>query len=240
MLCLLQQEGHYVFIATGRPYAFLDKHILEFGFDGYILMNGPQVIINDQMIHSKPMDNQFMRKLVEMFENKGIQYVLEDDKHCYLDEKSKDFYSFYERINIPRDCFKCKYDAKQLDVYKVEVFCPSEDILNECIEFIKQYPEYGYFHSIHCTHLELYFKESHKASGILKVLEYLNIPIENSYAFGDGVNDIEMLSTVGCGIAMGNASDEVKKYAKKVTDTVCNDSVAVGVEKYILNCMTNC
>lgn len=137
MLCLLQQEGHYVFIATGRPYAFLDKHILEFGFDGYILMNGPQVIINDQMIHSKPMDNQFMRKLVEMFENKGIQYVLEDDKHCYLDEKSKDFYSFYERINIPRDCFKCKYDAKQLDVYKVEVFCPSEDILNECIEFIK-------------------------------------------------------------------------------------------------------
>ena len=43
-----------------------------------------------------------------------------------------------------------------------------------------------------------------------------------------------MLSTVGCGIAMGNASDEVKKYAKEITDTVFNDGVAVGIEKFIL------
>ena len=33
----LQQEGHYAFIATGRPYAFLSEAILSFGFDGYIL-----------------------------------------------------------------------------------------------------------------------------------------------------------------------------------------------------------
>ena len=44
-----------------------------------------------------------------------------------------------------------------------------------------------------------------------------------------------MLSTVGCGIAMGNADDDVKKYAKEITDTVHNDGVAVGIEKYILS-----
>ena len=66
-------------------------------------------------------------------------------------------------------------------------------------------------------------------------MDHLNIPIENSYAFGDGKNDIEMLSTVGCGIAMGNADDDVKKYAKEVTDTVHNDGVAVGIEKYIIS-----
>lgn len=44
-----------------------------------------------------------------------------------------------------------------------------------------------------------------------------------------------MLSTVGCGIAMGNADDDVKKYAKEVTDTVHNDGVAFGIEKYILS-----
>ena len=43
-----------------------------------------------------------------------------------------------------------------------------------------------------------------------------------------------MLSTVGCGIAMGNASDEVKGYAKKVTDTVHNDGIALGIEEFIL------
>ena len=44
-----------------------------------------------------------------------------------------------------------------------------------------------------------------------------------------------MLETVGYGIAMGNATDEVKQYAKAVTDTVHNDGVAIGIEKYILN-----
>ena len=33
---------------------------------------------------------------------------------------------------------------------------------------------------------------------------------------------------------MGNACDEVKKYAKKITDTVHNDGVAVGIEKYVI------
>ena len=42
-----------------------------------------------------------------------------------------------------------------------------------------------------------------------------------------------MLSTVGCGIAMGNANDEVKKHSNKITDTVQNDGVAKGIEQYV-------
>ena len=73
-----------------------------------------------------------------------------------------------------------------------------------------------------------------KGDAILQVAERLGVPPENTYAFGDGKNDIEMLSTVGCGIAMGNACNEVKSCANKVTDTVNNDGVAVGIENYIL------
>ena len=51
-------------------------------------------------------------------------------------------------------------------------------------------------------------------------------------------NDIEMLSTVGCGIATGNADDEVKEYANKVTETADNDADAVGIKKFIFN--TSC
>lgn len=83
--------------------------------------------------------------------------------------------------------------------------------------------------------LEIYLKERDKAAGILEALSYLNIPIEQTYAFGDGTNDIEMLETIGCGIAMGNASDEVKKYANVITGTITNDWVSIGIEKYILN-----
>ncbi|MGX4600004.1 HAD family hydrolase [Faecalimicrobium sp. JNUCC 81] len=45
---------------------------------------------------------------------------------------------------------------------------------------------------------------------------------------------VEMLSTVECSIDMGNTSDEVKGYAKKVTKTVHNDGIAFGIENFIL------
>ena len=52
-------------------------------------------------------------------------------------------------------------------------------------------------------------------------------------AFGDGGNDIQMLSHVGLGVAMGNARDEVKKYAKYVTSDVDNDGISRALDKFI-------
>lgn len=49
------------------------------------------------------------------------------------------------------------------------------------------------------------------------------------YAFDEGTNDIEMLETVGYGIAMGNESDEVRKYANVITETVTNDGGLSGL-----------
>ena len=59
----------------------------------------------------------------------------------------------------------------------------------------------------------------------------LNIPKENTYAFGDGENDIEMFHLVGTSIAMGNADVEVKKHASTVTLTVDEDGIADFFEK---------
>ena len=58
-----------------------------------------------------------------------------------------------------------------------------------------------------------------------KMLEHFQIGLDECMAFGDGGNDIQMLSHVGIGIAMGNASDEVKKYADYITDSVDEDGV---------------
>lgn len=59
----------------------------------------------------------------------------------------------------------------------------------------------------------------------------LNILKENTYAFGDGENDIEMFHLVGTSIAMGNADVEVKKHASTVTLTVDEDGIADFFEK---------
>ena len=73
-----------------------------------------------------------------------------------------------------------------------------------------------------------------KADGIVKALNHIGVDIKNAYAFGDGFNDAEMLERVGTGIAMGTASDDLKRRAKFVVPSVLDDGVAVGIEQYIL------
>ena len=51
-------------------------------------------------------------------------------------------------------------------------------------------------------------------------------------AFGDGGNDISMLQTVGTGVAMGNALDDVKAHADYVTTDVDNDGVKNALEHF--------
>ena len=231
----LQKEGHHVFISTGRPYAFLSKSILDFGFDGYILANGSHVIINNETIHSEHIDREFINDLINELDELNIQYILEDEHYSYMYKKFKEFYDFYDTVGVSKELIKDEFSLDEVKAFKIEMMCPDDEIADLCLKIVQRNEEYDYVNSIALKSFELYSKKNTKATGILKALEYLNVDIENSYAFGDGKNDIEMLSTVGCGIAMGNADDEVKKYANKVTETVHNDGVAVGIKKFIFN-----
>ena len=61
-----------------------------------------------------------------------------------------------------------------------------------------------------------------KSNAVKVLCEVKNIPIEDTISFGDNYNDIDMLEATGMGIAMGNAPEEVKKHADKIT--LDNDS----------------
>ena len=229
----VQEKGDYVFIATGRPYALIDENILNFGFDGFILANGAHIIINNKTIYSEPIDREFIKTLVDEFENNNIQYILQGEVYSYMKDSFKEFYKYYDDIGVSRTYFKKEFDIEKIDVHKLEMLCPNDEIKKLCLSLIKTNPECDYFSSVNKSAIEVYLKKNTKGSAILKVIDFLDVEIENTYAFGDGKNDIEMLSTVGCGIAMGNANDEVKKYSNKITDTVKNDGVAKGINQYV-------
>ena len=65
-------------------------------------------------------------------------------------------------------------------------------------------------------------------------MEKLGLPREQSFAFGDGLNDLEMMDTVGTALVMGNGQPELKEKADFIVPTVAEDGVAYGVEHYIL------
>ena len=66
---------------------------------------------------------------------------------------------------------------------------------------------------------------SGKGIGVDKILDYYGFDKSQAIAFGDGNNDIELLEAVGWGLAMANASDELKAVADEVIGHVAEDGI---------------
>ena len=92
------------------------------------------------------------------------------------------------------------------------------------IELGKKFPDLNVVRSSKIL-LEIMDKTVSKARGIEHLLRHYNFGVEKSLAFGDNYNDVEMLKFVGCGVAMNNAPDDVKKIADDVTDSNEEDGI---------------
>ena len=77
-------------------------------------------------------------------------------------------------------------------------------------------------------------KGTSKATGIAWLCEHLGVAIEDTYAIGDSINDLEMLAFVGHSIAMGNASQAAKDAAEYVTTHIHEDGIKHALEHYKL------
>ncbi|MBP5265613.1 MAG: HAD hydrolase family protein [Lachnospiraceae bacterium] len=71
----------------------------------------------------------------------------------------------------------------------------------------------------------------HKGTGIERVCELLGVDISDTYAFGDSVNDTEMMESAGHAIVMGNGTDDLKAMADYVTKSLHEDGIHYGCRK---------
>lgn len=232
----LKEAGHYIFIASGRPLEFIDRSILDFGFDGFVLMNGAVVTINDEVIFDEPLAKNLVDELIAFCKAHDVEYILESHPNVYLNREFVLMEKFYRRIGIDLNRFVRDFDLEKISVHKMEFV--SDHFEDEIKEFQTRWLNSkeltGITDPFHDNNLELYARHNTKGSGIVHALEHLGIPIENSFAFGDGLNDIEMIKTVGNGLAMGNGRAELLSIAKHVVPGVHEDGVAFGIEKFIL------
>ena len=233
----LQEAGDKIFIATGRPVACLYEEILNFGFDGFVTTNGALVLVDGKVIFQSKLDNEGVKKLCSIADSEQIEYIFESYPNNYVKKNSPAAENFFKVVGIDYSNFVRDFDIDKIAVLKIECVSLRKDVENLDVIYKKmlQTPGFtGWADPFHYLSMEIYSDKVSKATGILKVLEYFKIPVENSFAFGDGFNDIEMIQTVGTGIAMGTAKDELKNLAKHVVPGVHDDGVAFGIENYIL------
>lgn len=242
-----RKAGHYVFLCTGRNYGMLSP-LLKYDFDGIVASSGGYIECQGKVIYDCPMTEQQKQVAMEVLKENGIYRTVECMKGSYTDEGLKEFLKNHagegensellrwrEQIEKSLNILPMKeYDGQP--VYKIVIMSASvEQIenakksLSSDFEFCIQDGAKGGF-----LNGEIVNKEFDKGRAVLKVCDYLQIPIRNSVAFGDSTNDREMLEIAGLSICMGNGSENLKKLADDICPSVLEDGIREAFLKHHL------
>ena len=223
----IKDLGHKVFICSGRPKAMIDERFKIDLFDGYILANGGYVEINNESIYEERMNYELSKEVVSLLKENHCDYMIETCDHIYVNNKNNELYEFFSKVGMEK-IFSFDYDEDEAlkKTIKIEI-----NVLNEKKEIVEKALKnsFGYVINFdeHGTDnaFEIYSPTLSKAVGIQKVCDYYNVTIDDTYGFGDGVNDLDMIKLCHVGVAMGNAVESLKEIADIVCDTIENDGL---------------
>lgn len=214
-------KDNYVFIASGRCKGLLEKQVLDLGCNGYILCNGAYAEVDDKEILSECFDQETMAKVIECATKNHGFYVLESLNHMFVNDLNAP-----EFIHFLKGWGKCiegfEASSKLGSKYHIAMigFMREEDCLNceKDIGNIATLARHNKFMSY-----DVNINGISKGTAAKRVMEYLNINLEDSYCFGDGLNDLEMLQAVGHPVIMANADKKIKTYGFEETLDVLDD-----------------
>lgn len=233
------KDKHLFIIATGRPY-----HACV-NFYNSLELNTPLISDNGGYV-TNPKDDSFPVLKTRL--------DLESSKKLFRFAKSHIQSAFFNEGNT---VYTYKYLPKLHDIFnnndgsfkKVEVpfdeidIAPSGVIYLIDVNFMNQFQNYldteltdklsyrlwgnDYQHAV----FEIYVSNVSKFTAISYVTSQLGYDNKDTVAFGDGLNDLEMIENVGFGIAMLNGRDDVKSASKDITKYTNQDD---GVAKYLI------
>lgn len=236
-------NGHKVFLCTGRNHAMLSP-LLDYGcFDGAVASGGGYVFCGENVLYDCPMSEQQKETALRLFKEQGVFRTIEARDAAYCDEGLADFLNEASGGNselvrwrkaLEKDLGirpMREYDGRPL--YKVIFMCSSVDQLAPAIEALEK--EFYFLvqdvAAANCINGELINRKFDKGLGIRRMAEALDFPIEDTVGFGDSMNDLEMIETVGTSVCMANGSPQLKRKSDLVCPAVEEDGLAWGFRK---------
>lgn len=227
----LNENGYLTMLATGRPKNIIRENLLTLGLDGIVGSNGAYIEIDNKVILNEYIETERLKELVNFFEENKIDYMLESQKTNYLNTKENPvIQKFLEGDDFSDNNLNLEWDINEVEVPKVIVLTYKEEDLNKTYEIFSN-KGFAFMPNLHMGMFEMYDAKYTKGYGVIKLLEKLEIDREDSYAFGDGENDLEMFQEVKHGIAMGGYFEGLKEFAFDFTEDVENEGITKGLQK---------
>lgn len=235
-----RKNGHKVFICTGRNKAGIKNELTAVEFDGIIASAGSYVEIDNKIVHSAYFDKSLVDKITNVFNNNNIFYNYECTNITFTTDKMVQLFiggvnfeignSEFERLKAQHHD---KFNIKDIDSYtnqgihKICFISLNQEELDNALKQLKDDVNIVIYDIFDETMIngELISKTDNKATGIQYAIDYLNIDIKDTVAFGDSMNDYEMIDFVNHGVVMANGSTKLKEIASSICKSVDEDGV---------------
>lgn len=222
----LQKNDVKVVLATGRSPIHIKDVRDALNINSYICFNGSSVFYEGEKLHGTCIERENVRKLVDDANMKNHPLIFLTEEGCYsskeIDSQIKASFDFLKE-ELP------EYNSevwKKEGTYQIYLYCEA----HEQQYYEKNHPNLK-LTRWHKYAMDVNVKNINKSEGIKWLLNYLQINPKEAVAFGDNLNDLEMMLYVGMGIAMGNAVEETKKKADFVTKHINDNGISYALKK---------
>lgn len=216
----LKAAGILCVVATGRQISEMEKlPVAYLDFDAYITLNGQMLLDRKKnLLSATPITGDVKTYLLCCFQEKTFPILMVEQERVYLNYVDDHVRAVQAAISSPVPKLGTYAGG---EIYQVCAYLKQGEehmvapILDDCVATRWNFGG-----------LDIIAKGGGKIKGIQQFLALNGLKPEETIAFGDGENDVEMLRFAGIGVAMGNAENVTKAAADYVTDDIDEDGIA--------------
>lgn len=237
-------RGIEIVPATGRFYLNIPEILRDRPFLHYaITMNGAQIydVLNQKTIYASEIQIEDALAFLSYLDTLPVIYDCYADGWGYISadmqERAGDYISkvyplrAIKTMRTPVPDLKAFLSERFHAVQKIQLYTKDMALWNDLLHIIpEQFPQFSISSSL-TNNIEINSKQADKGIALLALAKHLNLDPRQIMAFGDGLNDLQMLRVAGIGVAMGNAHPDAKSAADHITLDCDSDGVADVLEK---------
>lgn len=241
-----KEAGVKLVVATGRAFKLAPSIIYELKFDYAIVSNGASIydLKTGERVYYNAFNPASARVLYDTIKDDCdfIEFFADGEillsKHAYELTKTRDIPVWHKKYFTENDTPIWESEDAYLDagapgLEKVGLVRYNTAIIKRIKPKLEATGLFNITGSIRRT-LEINDNSCSKGIAVTELCNRLGIDIARAAAIGDSTNDLAMIQAAGCGVAMGNAKDEVKAEADCITATNDEDGVALFIEEKVL------